>query len=519
MAVNNKLTPQRQLDTSYHTNLREQVQQTKRQSAVPMPNNVLGQVNTSYQANTGMQYGGHDANWWNEQHSSQNDDNARAMVAKAADYYGYKMPNSVNGVAPTSYAANMPTAQGVAVQAQSEQETTPPTPPAANNGGAMGYEEWLKQQADGYKDSYDKQNAFIDEQKQMALKRAEDERQRSLVDARSSYEQNKASYGANAEAIASMGLAGSGYSEYFDSQAYAAQRADTQAANAQAEQSKQNAEQYASDAKWQAELTYQQNIDNNNAALAEYNEKKAEEKKAIFTDLLTNAGSGAYDAEQLKQLAANYGLDETQTQQILDSYYNANADEIKQGIANSPDSASIEANIDNADRYYADGKITQEAYQGINNDYLAKAIKGVATGDDYKTMKESIDKYKNDGKISQAQYDALIAKLKADTQKSFVSTVSSGLNAHSSTVTLNTPDGKVTVTYGVNSKSLKQSSGNAVFNSDIYKNAGSGQVLIVNGKPYVKLKNGDLGWVNDYAGKGAYEKLKNTYTGTIYDIS
>ena len=58
-----------------------------------------------------------------------------------------------------------------------------------------------------------------------------------------------------------------------------------------------------------------------------------------------------------------------------------------------------------------------------------------------------------------------------------------------------------------------------MFNSDIYKNAGSGQVLIVNGKPYVKLKNGDLGWVNDYAGKGAYEKLKNTYTGTIYDIS
>ena len=511
MAVNNNSIL---IDTSYHANLRKK-QQEQQQGITPInlpSENMQGQINTSYQANAGVQYGGHDASWWNEQYSSQGDDNSKAMIAKAADYYGYKIPNSLNAspmqgnnAAPTSYAANIPTMQRGAVQPQNEQgaltqaaamtyddasyaanmaaarqatpqaqneETTPAPPVAGNSSGAMSYEEWLKQQANNYKDNFDKQNQFIEDQKQAAIKQAEEERQRSIIDARSSYEQNKASYGANAEALASMGLTGSGYSDYIDSQAYAAQRAENQAANVQAIQSKQNAENYANDAKMNAELSYQENMAKNDAALAEYNEQK----KAVYNELLNNAMTGAYDAEQLKQLASNYGLDEAQTNQLVDAYYKANADEIKQGIS-SGDSASIEANIDNADRYYADGKITQ------------------------------------------AQYDKLVAKLKADTQKSFVSTVSSGINAHSSTVTLNTPDGKVTITYGVNSKSMKPKSGNAVFSSEIYKNAGSGQVFIVNGKPYVKLKNGDLGWVNDYAGSGAYEKLYNTYKGTAYDIS
>ena len=553
MAVNNNSIL---IDTSYHANLRKK-QQEQQQGITPInlpSENMQGQINTSYQANAGVQYGGHDASWWNEQYSSQGDDNSKAMIAKAADYYGYKIPNSLNAspmqgnnAAPTSYAANIPTMQRGAVQPQNEQgaltqaaamtyddasyaanmaaarqatpqaqneETTPAPPVAGNSSGAMSYEEWLKQQANNYKDNFDKQNQFIEDQKQAAIKQAEEERQRSIIDARSSYEQNKASYGANAEALASMGLTGSGYSDYIDSQAYAAQRAENQAANVQAIQSKQNAENYANDAKMNAELSYQENMAKNDAALAEYNEQK----KAVYNELLNNAMTGAYDAEQLKQLASNYGLDEAQTNQLVDAYYKANADEIKQGIS-SGDSASIEANIGKADRYYANGKITQAQYQGINNDYLSQAIKGVATGSDYKTMQESIEKYKNEGKITQAQYDKLVAKLKADTQKSFASTVSSGLNAHSSTVTLNTPDGKVTITYGVNSKSMKPKSGNAVFSSEIYKNAGSGQVFIVNGKPYVKLKNGDLGWVNDYLGSGACEKLYNTYKGTAYDIS
>ncbi len=506
------------IDTSCNANMLKKQQVT---TPINLPNDTMqGRINTSYQANVGAQYGGHDANWWNEQYSAQADDNSKAMIAKAADYYGYKIPNSLNASStPTSYAANTPTMRSGTAQRYSEQGATPPV---NDNVGTMSYEDWLKQQADNYKNNFDKQNQFIEDQKQSAIKQADEERQRNIIDARSSYEQNKASYGANAEAIASMGLTDSGYSDYINSQAYAAQRAETQAANAQATQSKQNAENYANDAKLNAELTYQANIAQNDAALAEYNEKKEAERKAIFTELFNsaiNGANGAYDAEQLKQLASTYGLDETQTQQIIDSYYKANADEINNGIANSNDSATIEANINNAERYYSEGKITQKDYQSINNNYLAQAIKGIATGNDYKTMQESIEKYKNDGKISQTQYDSLIAKLKSDTQNSFVSTVSSGYNAHSSTVTLNTPDGKVTITYGLNSKTMKKSSNNAVFSSDIYKKAGSGQVFIVNGKPYVKLDNGDLGWVNDYAGKGAYEKLYNTYKGTAYDIS
>lgn len=96
-------------------------------------------------------------------------------------------------------------------------------------------------------------------QRQQAHTSADVERERAVVDARSSHEQNKASYGANAEAMGAMGLTGGGYSDYINAKAYAQQRAETQKANAEAASVKRDADFKESQAKIDADNAYYQN--------------------------------------------------------------------------------------------------------------------------------------------------------------------------------------------------------------------------------------------------------------------
>lgn len=101
--------------------------------------------------------------------------------------------------------------------------------------------------------------AAAEAQREQEYVNAEVERERGVVDARSSYAQSRASYGANAEALASMGLSGSGYGEYMDSVAYAQQRAETQQANAQSEASKRQARYTENQQKLSADQEHAQN--------------------------------------------------------------------------------------------------------------------------------------------------------------------------------------------------------------------------------------------------------------------
>ena len=138
----------------------------------------------------------------------------------------------------TTYAANLgntqestPTVEkGGNAAAEKPAETPAPTETETVDT----YEQFLINQGKGYQDRLDKTTAAIAENKQAAIdlankqraeaeQKAESERQRGVIDARSSYEQNKATYGANAEMLASMGLTGGGHSDYIDSQAYAMQ--------------------------------------------------------------------------------------------------------------------------------------------------------------------------------------------------------------------------------------------------------------------------------------------------------
>ena len=228
--------------------------------------------------------------------------------------------------------------------------------PTTENEAVDTYEEFLLKQQGYYKEQLDKLTAQIEQnrlsaiqlaeqQRQQIEKQAETERQRGVIDARSSYAQNLATYGANAEQLAAMGLSGSGYSEYLNQQAYATQRSETQNANAQAQTTKLNAQSAADAAKLEAEqqanadrmnaeLSYAQNMQNNAMQLAQYQQQKAEKEKAeieqknqYYEGLLASANAGNYTSEQLASLGAQYGLSETQISQ-LQSAANSNKEQM-----------------------------------------------------------------------------------------------------------------------------------------------------------------------------------------------
>lgn len=102
--------------------------------------------------------------------------------------------------------------------------------------------ETYKNSAYGYANStHQSSYALAEKARQEAEAQAEIERKRGVVDSDTLYQQQKATYGANAEQLGRMGLNVSGYSDYLNSQAYASGMAYRQAANAQAAESKRQA--------------------------------------------------------------------------------------------------------------------------------------------------------------------------------------------------------------------------------------------------------------------------------------
>ncbi len=238
-------------------------------------------------------------------------------------------------VEPT-YAEN--NADVAAASTQNTAETVDTTTATgAESSAPLSFEQWKANEEGNITKARDDTYAAIDTNKEntiaqagidrdTAVQTAETNRERAIVDARSDYEQNKATYGANAEALASMGLTGSGYGDYINAQAYATQRGEIQAAKAQAENATANAETtydkavldaeaIANASKLEADTTYAANM----SALGEkelaHNEKIADDEKAatekkqgVFADLLYGANTGGYTAEQLATLGAQRGL-------------------------------------------------------------------------------------------------------------------------------------------------------------------------------------------------------------------
>ena len=271
------------------------------------------------------------------------------------------------------------------------------------------YEEFLEKQKDTYKETLDKTNQLIEEQKQAAIQNAETARQRSVADARSSYEQNKATYGANAEALASMGLSGSGYSDYVNSQAYAQQRADTQNANAVAEVARMTAESEASQGKLSAEMSYADSVAQTDATLAQYKQQQADKKDSYYVNLLDLANKGNYTKEQLQQLATGYGLNATQIKSLTDAattYTTNKQNEKYNQLLNSSDTSGFDALKSARDN----GEITAKQYTDLVTSYQSYYydLYSQSVDADFTMVNTSdIDSAYSKGYITKAQYDKL----------------------------------------------------------------------------------------------------------------
>ena len=98
------------------------------------------------------------------------------------------------------------------------------------------------------------------EAKRRAEEAAERAHERAVVDAQVAGEQNKASYGANAERVAEMGVVGGGYSDYLNAQSYATKRAEIAGAGAQKTAAFRLAADNETDARLAADLSYGNNM-------------------------------------------------------------------------------------------------------------------------------------------------------------------------------------------------------------------------------------------------------------------
>lgn len=156
----------------------------------------------------------------------------------------------------------------------------------------MTYEEYIEQA-----------KANEETKRQQALKDAETYKERAAADAQNAYETNKATYGANAETMAQMGLTGGGYSDYLDAQAYAGKRSDMQKASANELALKQ-----------QAETTYQDNILTLDGQLATHKAEKDAADKQYKTSIYNSLWEEVqkedtnYTVESVTALARKAGL-------------------------------------------------------------------------------------------------------------------------------------------------------------------------------------------------------------------
>lgn len=135
-----------------------------------------------------------------------------------------------------------------------------------------------------------------DEEYRRSVANAELERQRATVDAQNAYDRGRSAYGSNADALSAMGLAGSGYSQYLDSKAYAQMRGDINAANALKSAAVTDAEALRDNAYASANATYM-----------DYLNTQETNKQNAYTSMLSTI-TAETSLSEIENLANAYGL-------------------------------------------------------------------------------------------------------------------------------------------------------------------------------------------------------------------
>lgn len=161
---------------------------------------------------------------------------------------------------------------------------------STNNGSK--YEEYLNSLKTNANDIYDQ-----------TVKNAERNRQRAVLEAGNQYNSSRAISGANAEALSQMGLTGSGYSRYLDSQAYA----QKQGAINSAYQNEQSAVNQAQAAKDTAYLTAE-------GLYADYLAQREANKQTAYNDIYGKLST--YSFNDIERLGTEFGLDAPQIEAL-----------------------------------------------------------------------------------------------------------------------------------------------------------------------------------------------------------
>lgn len=267
---------------------------------------------------------------------------------------------------------------------------TPPTDTSGSEGGGTStptdttidsYYDYLKtEMPEHLKGIYNDTIAAIDQANAKTIAEINAAKERGIVDANTSYKHNLSTYGAKNEALRGMGLAGSGYSEYLDSQAYATQRAEVQGVKAGALAAENNANATADAQKLEAKTALDEN-------LLYYDNLAEQHLEGKWSDILTGAGNGTYSKEQVENLAKYYGFSPEQIATLtgaVDSYETEKAEaeanavgekflaalgDVKQGIYDEEDIPALVSQFNFSPEQEA--QLIEEARQFKQNTYEA----------------------------------------------------------------------------------------------------------------------------------------------------
>ena len=269
---------------------------------------------------------------------------------------------------------------------------------------------------------------MIAEQRNITYAQAAADRERATIDARTAYAQNRTTYGANAEALAGMGMQGSGYGDYLEGAAYAGQRADIQAARAG-----EIAAQREADRVYYADMMAQ--TEKENAAYlhlldfakdGEYtaDEIRAAAEKQGITDaadldaLAKAAGTAKTEAEKAN-LPGNISADTTD-KQIADMIAAGTLSPENEQAAKDARTEAAAQNVETAlaakdwagadklvEQYYKNGAYDEDERQDYYMEKMLDIIEqGGKSESDVKAREQEIEKLKNEGKISAEDAEA-----------------------------------------------------------------------------------------------------------------
>jgi vacuolar-type H+-ATPase subunit H len=262
------------------------------------------------------------------------------------------------------------------------QTTNAPTTPTTS------YYDYLKTELpEGLKELYNDEIIAIDNANAQAIAKINAMKDSAIVDADTSYKSNLSNYGAKNEALRKIGLSGSGYSEYLDSQAYATYRNEVQNAKSSA---------------LEAETKVNSEAENEKTKLAkEYLAKK----QTIYDDIANNITADTSDEE------IQYFLDSGQIDpKSKDQLVQLRNTQIVSNINNLVNTGDTDSATKNADKYYDNGNgwMDQKTYQKVYADSWLKDLDGATiTESNISDVLNQLDMDKDSDKISNTDYEKL----------------------------------------------------------------------------------------------------------------